>query len=423
MRAGARIQAAIDLVAAVDTSTRGGGAAADDILRAYFRQRRYAGSKDRREVGTLLYAVLRRRGELAWRLGEAASPRLMVLLERCLSGAAPAALDAEFEGDTHAPEPLSESETLLIDKALSADAEAAPAWARHNFPAWMEASLRRRFGARMDEEMDGMTGRASVDLRVNTLRGKVADARAALPQAVPTPWISTGLRLEQDGDISSDPLYLGGYVEVQDEGSQIAAHLCGARRSMQVIDFCAGAGGKTLALAAAMGNTGQIYAHDSDARRLERLRPRAKRADARTIQYVDRADRLPAAADRVILDVPCSGTGTWRRNPEARWRLTPERLDEVTALQDSLLDAGAALVGKGGQLVYITCSLLPEEGEDRIAAFLARAPGFSALPYTVNWTDEGPVPYTLSHIPEYLVLSPASHQTDGFFVAVLERKE
>ena len=243
-----------------------------------------------------------------------------------------------------------------------------------------------------------------------------------LPEASRGGMLSTSLRLPPATDITHHISYMGGLVEVQDEASQIAALLTGAGKGMQVLDLCAGGGGKTLAMAAQMGNSGQIYAYDADRRRLEKLRPRAKRADARNIQYVDSPSKLPAGVDRVVLDVPCSGTGTWRRNPELRWRLTPELLAALTQLQDELLDRGAASVKPGGQLVYMTCSLLPEECEARADAFLARNPAFARVPWKENWpATQGHPPATLSHQPDYLVLTPATHQTDGFFVAVMNR--
>lgn len=423
MREGARIQAAIDLVAAVDNSTRDGGAAADTILREYFRQRRYAGSKDRRAVGDLLYAVLRRRGELNWRLGDiTGGARLAVLAQAALSGADLSTMNAEFEGDPHAPSPIGEQEMAQLQQVLAADPSSAPCWARLNFPARIEPSLRDRFGDRLETEMAALAGRAPLDLRVNLLRGTPEDALKLLPEASRGGMISTSLRMPTSEDISRHIAYLGGLVEIQDEASQIGALLTGAGKGMQVLDLCAGGGGKTLAMASQMGNSGQIYAFDTDRRRLEKLRPRAKRADARNIQYVDSPSKLPSGLDRVVLDVPCSGTGTWRRNPELRWRLTPERLAALTRLQDDLLDRGAALVKPGGQLVYMTCSLLPEECEARIDAFVARHPAFASISWKQNWpAAEGAPPATLSHWPDYLVLSPAAHQTDGFFVAVLQR--
>jgi 16S rRNA (cytosine967-C5)-methyltransferase len=423
MREGARIQAAIDLVAAVDGSTRDGGAPADSILRDYFRQRRYAGSRDRRAVGDRLYAVLRRRGELNWRLGDPqAEARLAVLAHAALEGQPVDAMNTLFEGDPHAPAPLAEQETSQLMQSVTADLSTAPAWARLNFPAWLEDSLRRRFGERLDEEMAALAGRAPLDLRVNLLRGTVEDAMKLLPEASSAGLVSTALRLPAGEDIAHHIAYLGGMVEIQDEASQIGALLTGARRGLQVLDLCAGGGGKTLAMAAQMGNSGQIYAYDTDRRRLERLRPRARRADARNIQYVESAAKLPANLDLVVLDVPCSGTGTWRRSPELRWRLTPERLAALTQLQDSLLDRGAALVKPGGRLIYLTCSLLTEECEARVDGFLARNPAFASVSWKENWpASEGPPPASLSRWPDYLMLSPATHRTDGFFVAVLQR--
>jgi 16S rRNA (cytosine967-C5)-methyltransferase len=426
MREGARIQAAIDLAGAADSAARSGGAAADALVRQYFRSRRYAGSRDRKAVADLLFAVLRRRHELDWRLEAAtdkpADARLTVLLHLCLEGESLQALAALFEGDEHAPSAPSPDEAALLAAARARDLAAAPAWARLNFPAWLSPSLERRFGAHLDAEMAALEGRAPLDLRVNILRGTVEQALAALPEASHSGHVSTCLRLDAGTNIANHSAYLSGLVEIQDESAQIAAALCGARPGQQVLDLCAGGGGKALALAAAMESRGQIHAYDTDRKRLERMRPRAKRAHATNIQYVASADALPGAMDRVVLDVPCSGTGTWRRNPELRARLTRERLDGLIRLQDQLLDRGAALVKPGGRLVYMTCSLLPEEDEDRIDAFLARNDAFAAVPYEAAWPEgEGAPPATLSADSRYLVLSPASHGTDGFFVAVLQR--
>ncbi|MBI1179629.1 MAG: MFS transporter [Alphaproteobacteria bacterium] len=422
MRPGARIQAVIDLAGAVGQAARAGGAPADVILRDYFRPRRYAGSKDRRAVADLLFAVLRRRVELDWRLDADADARLAVLLHLCLEGETVQRLAALFAGDDHAPAPPSADEAAALEAAARRDLYHAPAWARLNFPEWLQPSFERRFGDRLEAEMAALDGRAPLDLRVNTLRGTVEQALAALPGASQGGLLATALRLPPGHDISHEAIYLKGVVEIQDEASQAGAALAGAAPGLQVLDLCAGGGGKALAMAARMASRGQIFAYDADPKRLERMRPRAKRAGATNIQYVRAAAALPAGMDRVVLDVPCSGTGTWRRSPELRTRLTPDRLEGLVRLQDELLDRGAALVGPGGRLVYMTCSLLPEEDEDRVAAFLDRNGGFRAVPYGDAWpAEEGAPPATLSAVPDYLVLSPASHRTDGFFVAVLQR--
>jgi 16S rRNA (cytosine967-C5)-methyltransferase len=253
-------------------------------------------------------------------------------------------------------------------------------------------------------------------LRVNTLKVLPHQAgedlrtpvAALLPPTEPTPRSPLGLRALEPFNVEAHPAFLNGLVEVQDEGSQLACLACEAAPGETVIDLCAGAGGKTLALAAAMANRGRLIASDADRARLSRLAPRAERAGASIVEprlldpgrEPEALDDLRAAADLVLIDAPCSGTGTWRRNPEARWRLTQKRLDRLTALQSRLIDVAAALVRPGGRLTYVVCSLLPEEGPAQVDAFLARTPGWARASGD-------------------LTLTPLSHGTDGFFIARL----
>jgi 16S rRNA (cytosine967-C5)-methyltransferase len=376
----ARVQAAIDILDEVIAAARDAGAAADVIVQRYFRTRRYAGSKDRRTVRDLVYAAIRRAGERP-ETGRAAMIGL---------AGDDAALAALFDGSAHGPAPIEAGEAR-------AGAAEVPAW------------LRDRLGGL------GLLARAPLDLRINRLK----TGPIAIEGAQPTPHAPDGLRLPEPILVEQLPEYEAGLVEVQDEGSQLVTRACGAEPGMIVVDLCAGAGGKTLGLAAAMANTGRIIACDADQRRLSHLMPRAERAGVTIVEtrLLDGGretlalEDLAGAADLVVVDAPCSGTGTWRRNPEARWRLTPERLARVVALQARLLDVAAGLVKPGGILVHIVCSLLDEEGAGQAEAFLARHPGWQAEPAALPaGAPRGPG----------LRLTPASDGTDGFFVARLK---
>ncbi|WP_375381286.1 RsmB/NOP family class I SAM-dependent RNA methyltransferase [uncultured Sphingomonas sp.] len=393
MTPGARIQAAIELLDDIIAAARTGGAAADTLVARYFATRRYAGSKDRRAVRALVYAAVRRAGEVP------ASGRAAML------GLADedATVAAEFDGSPHGPAPI------------TADEPCAPAGIA---PAWLEAVLDRSQVPRAG--WPALVARAPLDLRVNTLRVTVAEARAALPDAEPVPGVPDALRLPTGSAIERHPLFLDGGVEVQDAGSQMIAFAAGAEPGMTVVDLCAGAGGKTLALAAAMGGLGQgggaLIACDIDRARLSRLAPRAARAGAEGIvtRLLDPGRELEALADLVgqadvvLVDAPCSGTGTWRRNPEARWRLTPDRLARLVASQAHVLRVARALVRPGGSLVYAVCSVLDDEGAQQVAPLIAE--GWLPEPLPVG-TPRG----------AGVRLIPAEHGTDGFFLARLRR--
>jgi 16S rRNA (cytosine967-C5)-methyltransferase len=387
----ARLAAAVEILDAVTAAARDEGPAADTLIARYFKDRRYAGSKDRRAVRELVFDAIRSLGERptngrAAMIGYArhAKPELLELFGQGAHGAAP---------------------------ITPGEAAATPGLA----PAWLVERLRPRFGDQTQEEVAALLGRAPLDLRVNRLKPATFDWPVAV---APTPYAPEGLRAAEPFNVEQHPAYLAGAVEVQDEGSQLACLACEAQPGMTVVDLCAGAGGKTLALAAAMGNRGRLIASDSNRDRLSRLAPRAERAGASIIETLlldpgKELDRLAdhiRRADVVLVDAPCSGTGTWRRNPEARWRLTPERLARLTALQARLLDVGAALVKPGGRLVYVVCSLLPDEGDAQIDAFLGAGPGWAPTAFALP-TEPAAV--------ERAVLSPARHGTDGFFVAGL----
>ena len=428
MRPAARVAAAVELLSIIQA-----GGAADRRTAAFFRNRRFAGSKDRSAITEQVYAVLRRQGELVWRLGKAGSvvsPRSL-LIAALADDHQPEVLAPLFDGSPFGLAPLDAAEQNLAAKLVAEKGEAEPDWVRGAYPEWLDAELRDRFGDAVVVEMQALLARAPVDLRVNRLKGTRADAIAALAAigvaAQPTPYSPLGLRLEARADLARHAVFQTGLIEPQDEGSQLVAFLVGARARMQVVDLCAGAGGKSLALAAEMENRGQIYACDSDARRLGRLSPRLERAGARNVQVhrlEGAGDKLLASlagkVDRVLLDVPCSGIGAWRRHPEARWQLTPAELHRDQALQAALLEEAAPLVKPGGRIIYATCSLLPSENERQVQAFLGRHATFALVPVGSAWGEsEGVVAPEGSDT--YLRLTPQRHGTDGFFAAILQR--
>lgn len=437
MRPGARVAAAIDILSQIEA----GMAPADRAFAGYFRSRRYAGSKDRHAVSDLVYGVLRRRGELEWRLSEAGVPaapeaggraRRLVMAGLAAEGRAAPEIAGLFDGKDHAPEVLDGGERDLLAVLDRRPDGAPPDWVSGNYPQWLDGALRARFGADLPVEMAALNGRAPLDLRVNSLKSERADVIERLAgdgiEAVPCPYSPVGVRLSEAARVTSHPAFRDGSVEVQDEGSQIAALLAGAEPGMRVVDLCAGAGGKALAMGAAMKNQGQVFACDISRRMLDQLAVRRKRAGIRNLQTHLLSDEAGVAelaaahglADRVLLDVPCSGSGAWRRNPDAKWRLTQDILDTHVARQRNLLEEGASLVRPGGRLIYATCSILPAENEEQVDAFLAAHGEFSLRPTEEIWPAvlSGECPARA----ETLVLTPYRTNTDGFFVAIMERR-
>ncbi len=439
MTPGARIQAAIELLDQIADST----APADRLAANFFRSRRYAGSKDRRAVTEIVYDVLRRRGEYAWRTNSADSRRL-VLAHLLSNGEMDSGeVAALFNGEKFCAASLDDGEQAVLTQLSPAPATGAseasgavPAWVTGNYPEWLNASLARRFGPELPAEMAALLGRAEVDLRVNVLKSTPAKVAAGLARddIVTTPgrFAPTALRLESRQTMTKHALYLNGAIEIQDEGSQLVALLCAVGPGQQVVDYCAGAGGKSLALAAQMQNKGQIFAFDSAPKRLEPLRIRLQRARVRNVQVHALGETVAVAAlselagktDRLLLDVPCSGSGTWRRNPESKWRLGPEQLARYVAAQGRIMRSTAPLVRPGGRLIYATCSILMEENEDQIEAFLAEQPDFELVPISRVWDEvmTSPDHPACPCADPYLRLTPAQHGTDGFFAAVLQRR-
>jgi 16S rRNA (cytosine967-C5)-methyltransferase len=423
LRDAGRLAAAIDVLTQIDERHRPVRMA----LKNWGESARYAGSKDRAFVSGLVLDVLRRRRSLAWRMGDE-SLRAAALAALRFIWDWPLERVAEAAGEEpHGPGPLTEAERAALEAPR--DLSGAPEPVRGDYPDWLDAAMTRAFGEARAEEGAALSERAPVDLRVNLLKSDPERTLKALTSlaAEPTDLLPTALRMPaldpmtRSGAVETIPQFSKGWFEVQDLGSQVAAASAGEVKGKQVLDLCAGGGGKTLALAGAMGNTGQIYAYDSDARRLADTIRRADRAGVRNLQVRSPVNPEPLKGlegkmDVVFIDAPCSGTGSWRRHPDTKWRLTPETLEKRMADQDAVLDGGAPFVKPGGRLVYVTCSVLPEEDEDRVAAFLARTPGFVAAPAT---GDPKLAPYLT---PDgFLRLTPRTSGTDGFFVAVLEK--
>lgn len=431
MTPAARLSAAIELIETIDAQR----VPAAKALKEWGTAHRYAGSGDRAGIAGLVWDVLRRRASSAWIMDED-TPRARVLgmlrLERGMDTDAIASL---CDGGRFAPEPLGERERAALTERSLAE---APPHIAGDYPEWLDPYLAEVFGDDRVAEATAMASRAPLDLRVNTLKAKREKAQASLAHlgARPTPWSPLGLRIELGADarnpgIHAEEDFIKGGIEVQDEGSQLAALLSGAKPGEQVIDLCAGAGGKTLALAAMMQGKGRLIATDHDKRQLAPIHERLSRAgvhnaDVRTPKGEgDTLADIRASADLVLIDAPCTGTGTWRRNPDAKWRMRPGALEVRLKDQAEVLDRAAALVKPGGRIAYVTCSVLPPENGGQIRGFIARHPEFSEVPpaqtMSVLWDKADDFAAATLQSPEGLLMTPRRTGTDGFFVSVVKR--
>jgi 16S rRNA (cytosine967-C5)-methyltransferase len=429
MTPAARLAGAIEVFAAIGKERR----PAADTLKAWGITHRFAGSGDRAAMAGLVYDALRRRASSAFIMG-ADTPRAVLLgmlkRERGLNTEAIAKL---ADGSQYAPEPLSDDERRRLD---SADITNAPAHVAGDYPEWLDAHLARVFGEARVEEGEALASRAPLDLRTNTLKGDRDATGAMLSDLKPeqTRWSPWGLRVRLSADakspsIHAEPAFLKGLVEVQDEGSQVAALLSAAKPGEQVVDLCAGAGGKTLAMAAMMQNKGQIFATDDDKRRLAPIHDRLKRSGARNVQVRTpksvggEINDLTGRMDLVLIDAPCTGTGAWRRNPDAKWRMRPGALEQRQKEQVEILDRAVALLKPGGRIAYITCSVLDEENGGQVRGFLARHPGFSVQAPAGVAQALGERAFMFGKAArlsgEGILMTPRSTDTDGFFVSVL----
>ena len=433
MTPSARLSAAIEVLAEIEARRR----PAADALKDWGLSHRFAGSGDRAAIAGLVYDALRRKSSAAWLMGEA-TPRASLLgmlrRERGLDAQAMAAL---CNGSRHAPPPLSDREAA----ALAHDAlTGAPAHIEGDYPEWLDSHLARVFGDERAAEGAALASRAPLDLRVNTLAAERDQPLAKLEHlnAAPTRWSPIGIRIRLAAEakspaIHAEPVFLKGQIEIQDEGSQLAALLADAKPGEQVVDLCAGAGGKTLAFAAAMENRGQIYATDLDKRRLAPIHARLERAGARNVQVRTPTGRgdiladLAGRADLVMIDAPCTGTGAWRRNPDAKWRIRPGALAERLNEQQAVRERAATLVKSGGRIAYVTCSVLAEENNDQVGSFLARHPDFSVEKPADVAKVLGERAYLFARAAlisdQGLLMTPRRTDTDGFFVSMLRRRQ
>ncbi|QDC02665.1 RsmB/NOP family class I SAM-dependent RNA methyltransferase [Mesorhizobium sp. 8] len=426
MRLGGRLAAAIEVLEDIGRRHR----PAADALRDWGLSHRFAGGGDRAAIGNIVYDALRRRRSAGW-LMDGDAPRALgfgaLLLEW---GQTPQSLNTALEGDKFAPESLSQAELAAASRSLLD----APDAVRADCPDWCAPLLQGAFGADWIAEAGALAARPPLDLRANTLkasRDKVM-AELALAEAGPTVLAPDGIRIppiEGSGrhpNVQAEPAFQKGWFEVQDEGSQVAARLAGAAPGMQVLDYCAGAGGKTLALSAAMENRGQIFAHDAEKQRLAPIFERLRRVESRNVQVVAKPAELSPLSghmDIVLIDAPCTGSGTWRRRPDAKWRLTDRQLEARRAEQAAILDTASGFVKPGGLLVYVTCSVFEAENGGQIDAFRARDGVFSAVDHAALWETHFPGHAAAARIDRErgVSLSPARSGTDGFFFCALRR--
>jgi len=427
MRLAGRAAAAIDILKDIFERHR----PASEALKDWGKAHRFAGSTDRHAIGTLVFDCLRQRNSLSSRMGDGRPRALVLAALRDIWGQGPEDI-AALSGEPHGPGPLSEAERAALARELRED---LPVAVTGDLPEWLVPAFTQAFGDRAAEEGAALASRAPIDLRVNTLkatRGQVLEALARFG-AVEGPLSPLCVRIAAPGhqtrnaNVEAEPAHGRGWYEVQDAASQVAALLSGAAPGERVADICAGAGGKTLALAAMMKNEGKLAAHDSDRFRLRPIFERLTRAGVTNCEVISAQDegKLEAAGpfDCVVIDAPCSGSGAWRRKPDAKWRLTEKQLTQRIKDQRQVLEKGFDLVKPGGRLVYITCSVLPQENIEQVRAFLERHRGMKLIPYKEQWEKAigGEAPSSADGSSETLLLTPARHDTDGFFVAVMKR--
>lgn len=430
MKLGGRLQAAIDVLTDIENQHT----PATDALRDWGKAHRFAGSKDRSFIGNIVHDALRQKSSLGWRMGEE-TPRAVALGTIVYNwGVSVDDLKAAFADDVHAPKPLTPGEEAALSSG-GQDLTLAPDWVRADIPEWIWPAFEANFDEHAVAEGQAMATRPPLDLRVNTIKSTQKAALKTLSEfnLVAAPIAPNALRFnapEAEGrlpNIQPEAIFQTGGIEIQDEGSQIAALLVNAKEGESILDFCAGGGGKSLALAASMNNTGKIYAYDVDKRRLAPIYQRMLRAGATNIEVVEPPEgnlrRLMGKMDKVLIDAPCTGAGTWRRRPDAKWRLSEDTLQMRNNQQRKVLESASEFVRDGGLLVYVTCSLLAEENEAQVYAFLEEHPEFQILSAGEVWEDafgtDGPKPWSADGCS--VTLTPASTDTDGFFFSVMEK--
>lgn len=429
MTPSARLAAAIEVLSEIEAQKR----PAPDALRDWGRAHRFAGAGDRAAIGSLVFDALRRRASAAWVMGEETSRAVAFGALKLARGMDADSIAALADGSRFAPAPLTEAEHARLQ---TGSLDGAPAHVAGDYPEWLEPHFAASFGDERAEEGAALSTRAPLDLRANALKGGIGAVEKAISHLKPerTRWSPHGLRIELSAEgrqppVTSEPSFLKGAFEIQDEGSQLAARFAGAAAGMQVLDLCAGSGGKTLALAATMENKGQIFAFDADLRRLAPIHDRLARAGARNVQVrsprgtQDVLGNLEGKMDLVLLDAPCTGTGVWRRHPDSKWRIRPGALEVRVNEQAALLDQAVQFVKPGGRIAYITCSVLDAENSAQVRAFRERNPGYEIVPpvEVVNALGENALVFSRAakFSDEGMQMTPRRTGTDGFFVSVL----
>ncbi len=422
MTPAARLEAAMEILGNIGETH----APVDRFLRDWFRARRYAGSKDRANIGERIFTILRRKASLAYRMGSE-HPRALVIASLLAEGKSEPEIDTLFDGSRYAPAQLSDGERAFLH---TPPRDEPPLHVQGDFPQFLESELRQTFGENLLPEMLAMCERAPIDLRVNTLKASREDVLATLQSdgyaARATLYSPLGIRIPAGEGLSSlsrHAAFENGLFEFQNEAAQIASLLADAKPGMRVLDLASGAGGKALALAATMQNKGEIIAADTDSKRLAKIAPRAARAGASIIYTHHITHAQPHGLfDIVFVDAPCSGSGTWRRQPELKWRISQRRIEELNIVQDSLLDDAATKVMHEGHIVYATCSVLPSENEDRISRFLQRHPGFTRVSAAERLARMNPT-QSIPGVHDLFRASPYLTGMDGFFASLLMRTE
>ncbi len=406
MKEASRVEAIIEVLGEVLKDAQ----PADVILDKYFKERRYIGSKDRRQIADSVWKIIRNRISYTEALGGAATPRLLAAM--CFAAAD---LELLFNGEEYAPAPL-----LKEEKAALSQAAAYENWsdeAIYECPRWLLDKFENK------RLLEALNTTAPVDVRANlTSREKARDRLKKEGQFfAPTPFSPIGLRSEDRVNLNNCMTYQDGEIEVMDEASQLISLLCRVKPHHKTIDYCAGAGGKSLAIGALMNNDGVIWAHDISQERLSRIKKRAERLDILNIKIIK--DVTDTDYTRFIIDAPCSGSGTWRRSPDAKFRLTPEKLAHICQTQAEILENGAAHTKAGGRLIYITCSVFAEENERQIEAFLAKHPEFAPLNHRDLWKDTLEMDFYPFDSDKWLKFSPLNTKTDGFFFCALQKAQ
>lgn len=428
MRLGGRLAGAIEVLADIENRRR----PVADALKDWGLSRRFAGSGDRAAVGNIVYDALRKKLSHAWLMDDAGPAALAHAVLFRQWRISPEQLAAELDGDKFAPDPIP---AATLDAFSSRSLDDAPDHVKGDIPEWVVPLFQENFGDRWLVEAQALAERPSLDLRANTLRAgrdKVLDALEEA-HAAPARIARQGVRIPAgEGpsrlpNVTAELSFAKGWFEVQDEGSQIVADLVMAGEGEQILDYCAGGGGKTLALSATMHNRGQVHAFDADRKRLAPIIERLRRAGTRNVQVHEREKDLAhllGKCERVLVDAPCTGTGTWRRRPDTKWRLTRKNLDERIEQQRQVLSSAARYVRPGGMLCYVTCSLLPQENQVQARQFVADHGDFELVPALGNWQSlfGGTGVRPVSDDAATVTLSPASTDTDGFFFAMMQRK-